>query len=96
MAWRSKAACLGVDHEMFFPTPTSSTEQGPYTTLLPARRVCAQCPVWVWEKCLDWALDHRMDHGVWGGASTRERQRILAGDVQCRLTVRSRLDRMAG
>jgi WhiB family redox-sensing transcriptional regulator len=27
--------------------------------------------------CLDFALDERIDHGVWGGCSERERRRIL-------------------
>jgi WhiB family redox-sensing transcriptional regulator len=40
-----------------------------------ARRICATCPVK--EQCLEHALAHRIDHGVWGGASERERRRIL-------------------
>ena len=40
-----------------------------------ARKVCADCPVK--EPCLEYALTHRIDHGVWGGASERERRRIL-------------------
>jgi WhiB family redox-sensing transcriptional regulator len=40
-----------------------------------ARRVCAECPVQ--EPCLEYALQQRIDHGVWGGASERERRRIL-------------------
>ena len=40
-----------------------------------ARRVCATCPVK--EPCLEYALSQRIDHGVWGGASERERRRIL-------------------
>ena len=33
------------------------------------------CPVK--EPCLEHALAHRIDHGVWGGCSERERRRIL-------------------
>ncbi len=40
-----------------------------------ARKVCADCPVK--EPCLEYALTYRIDHGVWGGASERERRRIL-------------------
>ena len=29
------------------------------------------------EPCLEHALEHRIDHGVWGGSSERERRRIL-------------------
>jgi WhiB family redox-sensing transcriptional regulator len=40
-----------------------------------ARRICATCPVK--ERCLEYALTQRIDHGVWGGCSERERRRIL-------------------
>jgi WhiB family redox-sensing transcriptional regulator len=40
-----------------------------------ARRICATCPVR--EQCLEYALQFRIDHGVWGGCSERERRRIL-------------------
>lgn len=42
-----------------------------------AKDVCALCPVR--EDCLDHALIFRIDHGVWGGASERQRRRILKG-----------------
>ncbi|MEC7667035.1 MAG: WhiB family transcriptional regulator [Actinomycetota bacterium] len=29
------------------------------------------------ERCLQYALEFRIEHGVWGGASERERRRIL-------------------
>ena len=37
--------------------------------------ICAQCSVQ--PECLEYALTYRIDHGVWGGASERERRRIL-------------------
>ena len=39
-----------------------------------ARRICADCPVK--PACLEYALHNRIDHGVWGGSSERERRRI--------------------
>jgi WhiB family redox-sensing transcriptional regulator len=50
-----------------------------------ARRVCDGCPVK--EPCLEYALHNRIDHGVWGGASERERRRIAR---QRRVTTRTR------
>lgn len=40
-----------------------------------ARRICADCPMK--DQCLEYALANRIDHGVWGGCSERERRRIL-------------------
>jgi WhiB family transcriptional regulator, redox-sensing transcriptional regulator len=40
-----------------------------------ARRICIDCPVK--GICLEYALRNRIDHGVWGGTSERERRRIL-------------------
>jgi WhiB family redox-sensing transcriptional regulator len=40
-----------------------------------ARRICDSCPVG--ERCLEYALRNRIDHGVWGGTSERQRRRIL-------------------
>jgi WhiB family transcriptional regulator, redox-sensing transcriptional regulator len=40
-----------------------------------ARRICQACPVQ--GACLEYALENRIDHGVWGGCSERERRRIL-------------------
>ena len=40
-----------------------------------AQRICAECPVA--EACLQYALEERVDHGVWGGKSERERRRML-------------------
>ncbi|HWW54027.1 MAG TPA: WhiB family transcriptional regulator [Acidimicrobiales bacterium] len=37
--------------------------------------MCIECPVK--GRCLEYALRNRIDHGVWGGTSERERRRIL-------------------
>ena len=51
----------------FFPSDGAGVEL--------ARKICADCPVK--EPCLEHALEQRIDHGVWGGCSERERRRIL-------------------
>jgi WhiB family redox-sensing transcriptional regulator len=40
-----------------------------------AKAVCAGCPVLT--ECLAEALDHRIEHGVWGGMTDRERRALL-------------------
>lgn len=40
-----------------------------------AKRICDQeCPVA--EACLDFALDARIEHGIWGGTDPEERAKI--------------------
>lgn len=41
--------------------------------------VCTGCPVV--EKCLATALENREQYGIWGGLTTDERNRIIAGRV---------------
>ena len=65
--WMLNAKCRGVNPAEFFPSDGSGVEA--------AQRMCAECPVRA--ECLEYALEHRIDQGVWGGASERERRRIL-------------------
>ena len=67
--WMRDAACRGVEPGVFFPSDNAGVEA--------AQRLCAACPVR--PECLEHALENRLDHGVWGGTSERERQRILRG-----------------
>ena len=66
-AWMFHARCRGIDPAEFFPSDGTGVET--------AQRVCAACPVTV--ECLEYALLNRSEHGGWGGASERERRRIL-------------------
>ena len=69
--WRHRAACVGQDPELFFPTGTT----GPALLQIEeAKQVCRRCDVR--EKCLDWALQAGQDHGVWGGMSEDERRAL--------------------
>lgn len=65
--WMLRARCRDYRPDDFFPSDGVGVDQ--------ARAVCAQCPVQV--QCLEYALEYRIDHGVWGGCSERERRRIL-------------------
>jgi WhiB family redox-sensing transcriptional regulator len=66
-AWMFHARCRGISPAEFFPSDGTGVET--------AQRVCAVCPVR--SECLEYALINRIEHGVWGGASERERRRIL-------------------
>ena len=65
--WMPRGRCREIPPGTFFPSDGVGVEV--------ARRICAECPVKA--LCLEYALLHRIDHGVWGGASERERRRIL-------------------
>lgn len=66
-AWRNEGLCREVDPDAWYP------EKG--DPVGPAKRVCQQCPVRM--QCLEYALANREAWGVWGGLSTRERQKLL-------------------
>lgn len=66
-AWMLRARCRGFDPGEFFPSDGVGVEH--------ARKICTECDVRL--ECLEYALTHHIDHGVWGGCSERERRRIL-------------------
>lgn len=65
-SWMEFAACRGLDPALFYP------EQGEEASV--PKMVCQTCVVR--PACLDHALAENEKHGVWGGASERERRRI--------------------
>ena len=65
--WMAKGLCANQPPETFFPSDGVGVEV--------AKRICVQCPVV--DGCLEYALTNRIDHGVWGGTSERQRRRIL-------------------
>ncbi len=64
--WMDRGNCRTVAPSVFFPSDGVGVDA--------ARQICVGCPVR--EECLEYALYHRIDHGVWGGTSERERRRI--------------------
>ncbi len=67
LAWRQHAACRGVDPDIFYPVSEEDAEE--------AKAICASCAVG--ETCLEYALANRERDGVWGGATERERRRLI-------------------
>jgi WhiB family redox-sensing transcriptional regulator len=65
--WSAKAACKGLDPSIFYPPTDEEADE--------AKAVCAACPVQA--ECLEHALELREKNGVWGGATERERLRII-------------------
>jgi WhiB family redox-sensing transcriptional regulator len=65
--WMSRGRCRDMDPAIFFPNDGVGVQV--------AQRICAECAVRA--ECLEYALANRVDHGVWGGSSERERRRLL-------------------
>ena len=65
--WMSDANCKEYNPGVFFPSDGVGVDR--------AKKICGSCAVQA--ACLEYALENRIDHGVWGGASERERKRIL-------------------
>lgn len=66
-AWMADGKCRSYPPAVFFPSDGVGVDR--------ARKICKDCPVA--ETCLEYALEQRIEHGVWGGCSERERRRIL-------------------
>lgn len=64
----SEALCAQTDPEIFFPEKGGSA--------LPAKAICKECPVRM--QCLEWALKNDERHGIWGGLSPKERDRLMS------------------
>jgi WhiB family transcriptional regulator, redox-sensing transcriptional regulator len=68
--WRSSAACLSADPDLFFPISSTGPAE---RQIARAKVICAGCPVRI--QCLDFALTHDQTHGIWGGTTAEDRQR---------------------
>jgi WhiB family transcriptional regulator, redox-sensing transcriptional regulator len=66
--WRTAARCRTADAEGLFVTGARQRE---------ARGFCRPCRVRT--ECLAHALDERVEFGVWGGMTERERRALLRG-----------------
>ena len=65
--WKARAACRGLDPELFFPGQGESPAA--------AKAVCATCSVRT--QCATAATFDRAErHGVWGGLTERDRRRL--------------------
>ena len=67
LSWRQRAACRGVDPDVFYPVSDDDADE--------AKQICGDCAVR--QPCLEYALANRERDGVWGGATERERRRIV-------------------
>jgi len=77
--WRSEAACLTEDPELFFPEGESERYRGQIEA---AVEVCRSCGVA--DACLAFAIETEQRTGIWGGTTAQERRglEVVAGQVR--------------
>lgn len=61
--WRERGLCREYDPEYFFNPDTEFV----------ATQVCNPCPVK--HECLAWAIEHKVQFGVWGGLTEGQRRK---------------------
>ncbi|WP_082974695.1 WhiB family transcriptional regulator [Mycobacterium sp. 1245805.9] len=65
-SWVARALCRTIDPDTLFVRGAAQRE---------AAAVCRRCPVM--QECLAEALDSRVEFGVWGGMTERQRRALL-------------------
>lgn len=67
--WMKDAKCFGLGNERFFPEPGCTFQ---------ARQACDYCQdCLVKDECLAFSLNNNIQHGVWGGMTWTNRERLL-------------------
>lgn len=67
-AWQQYALCRETDPDEFFPPEKRMART--------AKAVCRRCEVR--PECLEFALAHNEEYGIWAGLTYRERQVIVS------------------
>ncbi|MDP8928439.1 MAG: WhiB family transcriptional regulator [Actinomycetota bacterium] len=65
--WMDRAGCRDQDPEAFFVRGAAQSRK--------AVRICQRCVVR--DLCLNYAVEHEIDLGIWGGLTERQRRRLL-------------------
>lgn len=68
--WEERSACLNLPNwqkELFFLHGKEAERE--------AKAICATCEVQ--EECLSFAIEYRINHGVFGGLNEEERKKII-------------------
>jgi WhiB family redox-sensing transcriptional regulator len=72
--WRELAACSSVDPDLWHPEGDEVITKGRR-----AKTICRSCPVQI--ECLEHALTHDENLGIWGGLTPIERRRLKPGQA---------------
>ena len=75
IGWQTKASCRGPQAGVFFPPTHSERKDERAEREDRAKHICATCGVR--KPCLDYALQIKEPHGIWGGLNESERKALL-------------------
>ena len=70
--WADQALCAQTDPDAFFPEMGASPRE--------AKKICTGCDVR--GECLEYALVHDEQFGIWGGLTVRERRKLARPPVR--------------
>lgn len=73
-AWQIRGACRGPQASVFFPPATFERKDEKAEREARAKDICHSCPVR--RPCLDYAIQIREPHGIWGGLNEVERKAL--------------------
>lgn len=77
--WQLKAACRGPHATVFFPPSQFERKEDKLRREARAKEICVDCNVK--RACLNYAIEIREPHGIWGGLNEAERRQLLATHV---------------
>lgn len=78
-AWQHRGACRGPQAVVFFPPPQFERKVDRNERERRAKLICAECPVT--GECLEYAIQIREPHGIWGGLNEAERRAMFEPDA---------------
>lgn len=73
--WQVRAACRGPQAAVFFPPPQFERKADRLERERRAKQICTECVVR--GECLEYSLQIREPHGIWGGLNESERRGLL-------------------
>lgn len=79
-AWMEHGACRNEAHDPEWWWPNTGDDKDTATAL--ALRICGTCQVR--DLCLDYAIQHKERHGIWGGLMPQARLALAASRRQRR------------
>ncbi|MGY6499833.1 MAG: WhiB family transcriptional regulator [Acidimicrobiales bacterium] len=77
--WQIRAACRGPQAAVFFPPPQFERKDDKLERESRAKDICAGCAVR--QPCLEYAIDIREPHGIWGGLNEAERRQLANSEL---------------